>query len=154
MTGVSKWSYVDERVDHTADESLLVLVVALLLIGYISGTLVRHLVLVIPLVLAFLVAHRRPALTAATMLPLFVFWFGIMLLIWLVRLGVAPMVPGNYRGVENGLTAIMGGAAFVGAIAAIHTTWRHRSGASWVQLSNTGVGFAALQLLALWASFR
>jgi len=62
---------------------LVGLALALLLVGVVSGTLLRHMAQVTPIVMAAALLSRRPALGAYASFPIFVFWLFIVGLIWL-----------------------------------------------------------------------
>jgi hypothetical protein len=61
---------------------LIGLALALLLVGMVSGTFLRHVVQVLPSVLALVILRRRAAWGAYAALPIFMIWTGIVILIW------------------------------------------------------------------------
>ena len=61
------------------------------------------------LVTAVAVVYRRASYSA---LPIFLFWFVIMFLIWLFLLGMASVFSGTFTPVEVALTVTSGLAAF------------------------------------------
>jgi hypothetical protein len=128
--------------------SLSTVLVSLLLVGLVSGTVLRHCVQVLPAAMAIHLAVRRVRWASGASLPIFVIWFGIMLLIWLYLLGLARVVTGRFSPAEIAFTIVIGLACAWGISAA--TAMRH--GASlWSQLGAAAV-FAALQITAIWAS--
>lgn len=97
--------------------ALLVVVAALLVVGVVSGTPIRHVLQVVPGVLLLAAGpHRRPwAACAAT--AVFALWLFFMSLIWLYLLGLAQIVTGRFTPVEVVLTVVIGVAALVGLVA-------------------------------------
>jgi hypothetical protein len=128
--------------------SLSAVLVSLLLVGLVSGTVVRHVIQVLPIALALWLAarHVRPASAAA--LPVFVIWLAIMTLIWLYVLGLARVVSGRFTTAEIALTIVIGigcasGIAACGTLVRLERAWRQVAVAAL---------FAALQIAAIWAS--
>lgn len=130
--------------------ALAILVAALLLVGVVSGTLVRHVIQVAPAV-ALLVAAcaLRPWVPYAAA-ALFVFWFFIMSLIWAFLLGLAKVVTGTFSPVEVALTVVIGVASLVGFVAACRAHPRP----GWPARVAAFVAAAALQIGAMWLSLR
>jgi hypothetical protein len=124
--------------------------VSLLLVGAVSGTVIRHVIQIVPVVVAALLGARRSPLAPWAALPLFVFWLFIMTLIWLFLLGVSSLVTGHFSPAEIVLTVAIGIASLVGAIAVIRT----RSETTWGARVAVFVLFAALQIAAMWTSMR
>ena len=125
-------------------------IIGLLSVGVVSHTPLRHLIQVLPAVLAFALVTRNIAWARFAALPIFTFWFLIMLGIWLFLLGLARIITGHYSSAEVLLTLVIGISCLVGLAASVRasvTTSRVRAG--WVILA-----FAALQVGALWLSLR
>lgn len=122
--------------------------ISLLLVGIVSGTVVRHIIQVIPVVVALAVVARETpwALNAAR--PIFLFWFVIMLLIWLFLLGIARIVTGKFTPAEIALTIVIGSCCVVGGVATLSS----RGNAGRLPATLTFLVFAALQILAVWVS--
>ena len=136
-----------ERVTAAA---LIAVVVSLLLVGVVSGTMLRHVVQVAPMVAAIVAQRLRPQWRRPASIPLFVFWLFIMSLIWLFLLGMARIVTGHFSPTEIALTLVIGIACLVGLGSAI------RGGSRvplWTSLP-VFVIFAALQIGAMWLSLR
>lgn len=129
---------------------LTAVAVSLLLVGVVSGTLVRHVIQVIPVGIALALSARRSASTPYAALAVFLFWFFIMSLIWLWLLGLARIVTGHFSHAEIGLTMVIGVAALVGCWAALG--WR--TDRRWTQRVAVFLLFAAMQIGAMWASLR
>src|SRR5215510_5365747 len=93
---------------------LIGLALALLAVGVVSGTFIRHVVQILPMLLAVLVLHRRPAVGAYAALPIFVFWILIVFLIWLFLLGLTRIVSGHFTLIEILLTIVMAACCAAG----------------------------------------
>jgi len=121
---------------------------ALLLVGVVSGTLLRHVVQITPIMAAAVLLARRPAWGAYASLPIFLFWIFIVALIWLYLLGLSRMASGRYTPIEVASTVLMAGFAVVGIAAAVLAgrplRWRWR--VCVVAL------FAVAQVAAMWVS--
>jgi hypothetical protein len=130
--------------------ALLAVVVALLLVGVISGTLLRHAVQVVPLLAAMLAVTLRPAWGRFAALPVLLFWLLLMLLVWLYLLGWQSFFTGTFSPVEVGLTVVIGLACAVGVAAAA----RDSTGPAWWAGVAAFVLFGGLQVAAMWLSFQ
>ena len=128
---------------------LLAVAVALLVVGVVSGTFLRHVVQILPVILAMVVLDRRPHLGAYTALPIFVFWALIMLLIWLFLLGISRIANGNYTVVEIICTLCIAAFSVFGIVKAITVGKVLRPLRKMLAFTT----FAALQVAAMWASF-
>ena len=80
---------------RTITLSLLVLVAGLLAVGFISGTVLRHVIQVIVPVVVAVLTVRRVEWASFAALPVFLFWFAIMTLIWLYLLGLSSIASGT-----------------------------------------------------------
>lgn len=128
---------------------LAVVAVALIVVGIVSQTLLRHLIQIAPLVALGLLA-RRPAWGVSAAAPLFAFWLFIMGAIWLFLLGVARIVSGTFAPTEIALTIIIGVASLLGLRTA------HRRGTTLTLQARLGTvtAFAVLQFAAVWLSVQ
>jgi hypothetical protein len=90
------------------------IVLPLLVVGVVSGTVVRHLVQVAPLVVAGIVLMRSSELGAYAAMPLFLFWLLIAGLIWLYLLGLSRIASGTYSTTEIACTFAMAIACLIG----------------------------------------
>ena len=88
--------------------------VSLLLVGVVSGTVLRHVVQVAPIVMAAVLLVRRPAWGAYASFPIFLFWLFIVALIWLFLLGLSRLASGRYTPIEVTSTFLMAAFAIVG----------------------------------------
>ena len=81
--------------------------VALVAVGAVSDTVLRHLVQIVPLVAAAgIVLGRNPSASYAAV-GLCAFWAVLMVLIWLYLLGLSGVAAGTYSAVEIALTAVI-----------------------------------------------
>ena len=128
---------------------LVGLAVSLLLVGIVSGTLLRHVVQILPIAAAFALLSRRPPWGAVAALPIFVFWLLVMVLIWLFLLGLSGIASGQYTPVEIILTTLMAGFSLVGGARCIRLA-RPLPLLTWLIVI---AGFAALQVVVMWLSF-
>jgi hypothetical protein len=129
---------------------LLTVVVALLLVGLVSGTILRHVVQVLPVVMATVAVALRPAWSRFAAMPVFAFWLFIMVLIWLYLLGLANVITGQFAPGEVGLTVVIGLACVVGLGAAVRQPARSHWWAGVVAFSVSG----AFQVAAMWLSLQ
>jgi hypothetical protein len=130
--------------------ALVGVILGLLAVGVVSGTPVRHIIQILPAALALsLVIQRVPwALYAA--LPVFVFWFLIMVAIWLFLLGLARITTGHFSPAEVALTLVVGASCLCG----LSQMCRTQPVASRVTRAAWAIVFTALQFGALWASLH
>lgn len=96
--------------------SLVGLALALLVVGVVSGTLLRHVIQIVPIIAAILLFRRRADYLAYAALPLFAFWLFIVALIWLFLLGVSQIANGHYTGTEIAMTVLMAICSLVGGV--------------------------------------
>ena len=87
---------------------------ALLLVGVVSGTLLRHVVQVTPIVIAAALVVRRPEWGAYASFPIFLFWLFIVVLIWLFLLGLSRIASGRYTPIEVVSTFLLAAFTIVG----------------------------------------
>ena len=78
---------------------------------------------------------------------MFVFWLGIMVLIWLYLLGWARIVTGQFSATEIAMTIVVGAASLPGILFAARG-WRFATGAPLF------VAGLALQVGAFWISLQ
>jgi hypothetical protein len=127
---------------------LLVVALALIAVGIVSATLLRHVVQIAPLVLAAAIAAVRPRWAACIAAPLFAHWLLVMIAIWLFLLGVARIFTGTFSPAEVVLTIVIGGAALLGLVSCYR---RRHDIPSFPAICGTAV-FAFLQFAAMWLS--
>jgi len=136
-----------ERIITAALASVLI---SLLLVGIVSGTLFQHVVQVVPVAVTIAAVVKRVDAACHAAMPIFVFWLGIMILIWLFLLGIANITTGHFTPAEIALTIVIGAASVVGIAAALSVP----STASPVKRAAWFVGFAVFQIAAMWLSLR
>jgi hypothetical protein len=126
------------------------LTIALLAVGLVSHTFVRHVLQATPVLLAGALITRRSPAGRAAALPLLTLWLGLMIAIWLTLSGIVRMVSGRFTGPEVFLTLVIGVACGIGLIASgaapTMVSVRHRIATSLV--------FSAFQVGALWLSLQ
>ena len=138
------------RNDRVAASAILALILSLLLVGVVSGTLLRHVVQVIPAVFAGILLRLRPAWGRAAAVPIFTFWLVIMGVIWLTLLHIAPLVKGHFTTVEVCLTVAIGVASIAGAAGALRSSPR----LAWYQFAVAFILFAGIQFGFMLLSFK
>ena len=129
---------------------LTVIAGALIIVGIVSHTLLRHFVQVAPLLIAIGLSFRRPVLAVQAAAPLFAFWVLVMASIWLFLLGMARIFTGTFTPIEIALTVVIGTAALLGLLSS--SLGGHRA----LTAARLGivVGFAVLQFAAMWISVQ
>src|SRR5262245_53607037 len=90
---------------------LIGLALALLLVGAVSGTFLRHIVQIVPIIVALGLSTRRPDWGAYAALPVFLFWTLVPILIWLFLLGMSRIANGHYTVIEVLSTFVMAGCS-------------------------------------------
>ena len=128
---------------------LIGLALALLLVGVVSGTFLRHVVQILPIVLVLIILQARPAWGAYAAIPVFVFWIGIVILIWLFLLDLSRIANGHYTPVELISTFVMAACSVAGVFKSV-SLGRPLSVVGRIVVF---VLFAALQVAAMWLSF-
>lgn len=117
-------------------------------VGIPDKLVLRHIVQTLPLWPAIILGLRRSPSTGWLSLPVFLFWFGLMVLIWLYLLGVSHVINGHFSPLEIAMTIIVGISSLIG----IGMFWRLRS-LSALKAVCLFVGFAAFQFACLRVSF-
>ena len=125
------------------------LAIALMVVGVVSGTVLRHVVQIVPVLLALALVSRLPAMGASAALPIFIFWLLIVTLIWLFLAGLSSIANGHYTTAEIASTIVMAGCCGYGIVRAI-AAGRPAPVSARVVLF---IAFAALQFAAMWISF-
>ncbi len=122
---------------------------SLLVVGVESGTLVRHVIQIVPIVLALAAVTRRQPLGPFAALPIFAFWLLVMTLIWLYIAGVPMFFTGNFTSIEIALTVLMG----LLCVSGIRACLGLRVPVSVTARILVGVAAGGLQLGAMFISF-
>jgi hypothetical protein len=129
---------------------LAAVMVALLVVGLVSDTVLRHVAQVAPFPLALALLWQRSEWGVAAAAPLFAFWLLVMGAIWLFLFGLARIVSGTFTPIEIAFTLVIAGAAVWGLLASYQ-----RGTAAPMALRVVAIAsFALLQLGALWLSTR
>lgn len=141
----------EERITAIA---LTTVLVALLLVGLVSGTILRHVVQVGPLLAAVLAVTLRPGWSRFAAMPVFAFWLFIMALIWLYLLGLARVVTGQFSAISWGRAP---SGSFVSALGSASgargdRSWRS-SGSGWWRWGPES-GLSTMPRRASWSSSR
>lgn len=102
---------------HVIGLCALACIAALIVIGGESHGVVRHVLQTLPLWAAVVLglAGRPEAKWAG--IPVFLFWFAGMVLVWLYLLGISRVAFGTYGQIEVAMTLIVGLASVSGLIA-------------------------------------
>lgn len=129
---------------------LAVVAGALIVVGVVSHTLLRHFIQIAPLVVALGLLAWRSAWGVSAAAPLFAFWFLIMGAIWLFLFGVARIVSGTFTPAEVTLTVIIGVACLLG----LSTAYRRGTTLALRARLGTIAVFAVLQFAAMWLSVQ
>jgi hypothetical protein len=130
--------------------SLALLIVALLSVGVVSRTIVRHIVQAIPPVVALILVAGQSRLAPSAAAPILTFWLGVMINIWLFILGIARIFSGTFSGVEIALTIIIALASGLGILSIVR--WGTRLAPAPRLVTATAFGIA--QFAAMVASFQ
>lgn len=128
---------------------LIALALALLLVGVVSGTLLRHVVQIVPIAVALGVLARRPDWGAYAALPIFGFWILVVVLIWLFLLGLSRIANGHYTPIEVASTVVMIACSIVGFVKCLQLGRPLRA----MGRLSVFLLFSAMQFVAMWVSF-
>lgn len=127
---------------------LIGLAIALLVVGVVSGTFLRHVVQILPIIVAVGVVMRRPDWGAWAAIPIFFIWIFIVVLIWLFLLGLSRIANGHYTAIEILSTLFMAGFSVAGVVKSIALGKALRPIGRVVAVMLFGV----LQVAAMWVS--
>src|SRR5471030_783769 len=87
---------------------IIVIVLALLVVGMVSNTLLRHLIQVIPLTVPLIFIFYKRQWIFLVSVPLMVLWLLVMIFIWLFLLKIARIVHGHFSPTEIAMTILIG----------------------------------------------
>ena len=125
-------------------------IVALIVVGAVSDGFARHVLQTAPTWIAMTAAVNGSRWAKWAAIPVFLFWIGIAILIWLFLLGIANIANGHYSATEVAMTIVFAAAGIIGIQAAL----RERSGTpAWAALL-IFVAVGAIQVGAMAASLR
>jgi len=130
--------------------SLAVVAGALVVVGIVSHTLIRHMIQIVPVIMVIILLVRRPAMGLPAAAPLLAFWFLIMGGIWLFLLDFARVFTGTFSPAEIALTLVIGLACLFGLTMA----YRQAVATPMGQRIGTVVVFGFLQFAAMWLSVQ
>lgn len=122
---------------------------ALLLVGITSGTLLRHIVQLVPTVVALVLVMHRPSVGAYAAIPIFGFWIAIVVVIWLFLLGVSKIANGHLSLIEIISTVFMIGFSLAGFVKSIRLGVSLRP----IERVLAFILFGVLQVVAMRISF-
>ena len=128
---------------------LIGLASALLLVGLVSGTVLRHIIQIVPIIIVLTVVRQRPDWAAYAAIPIFLFWTLVVVLIWLFLLGLSGIASGRYTPIEVMSTFLMIACSIVGVVRCVQL------GRPLSALGRTSafVLFASIQFVVMWISF-
>ena len=95
--------------------------ISLLIVGMLSGTFARHVVQIVPIVLALLVVLRWPPAGAYVAIGVLGLWAFVMALIWLYLLGLSDVAERTYSAGEAVLTVVIAACSAWGIRMALRT---------------------------------
>jgi hypothetical protein len=131
--------------------SLALLMTALLCVGVVSRTIVRHIIQVIPAAIALIFVARQSHLASSAAAPICTFWLGVMINIWLFVLGIARIFSGTFSGVEIALTIVIAIASALGILSIVQSAAGRLPA---VPRFLTAAAFGIGQFAAMIASFQ
>jgi hypothetical protein len=126
------------------------LALSLLVVGVVSGTLLRHVLQIVPIIIVLLVSLPRPAWAAYSAVALFAFWLFVAVMIWLFLLGLSRLANGHYTVTEIVCTVFMALFSAVGIASAVRPG--KRLPVLWRVVAV--LLFVALQVTVMMISFR
>jgi hypothetical protein len=124
------------------------LIVGLLLVGVVSGTIVRHVVQVAPAALALALVARHASSGRAAALPILIFWMVVMLTIWRYLLGMTRIIGGHFTTTEILLTVAIALACAIGLAGGARPT----ANLAPSRRALAAFAFGLLQFAAMWVS--
>jgi hypothetical protein len=124
---------------------LAIVATALIVVGLVSHTLLRHVVQIAPLVACLVLLGIRSPWGVSAAAPLFAFWLLVMIVIWLFLLGLARIFTGTFTGAEVALTIVIGVASLLGLV----TIFRRGTALAFGARFGAILGFTVLQFAAM-----
>jgi hypothetical protein len=123
--------------------SCLAIVLALLVVGWVSHGVLRHIVQTAPLWFGVVLGFRGSETSKWVALPPLVFWLTVMIFIWLFLMGWARIVTGTFSPTEIAMTIVVGCASILG----LFTGLRMKTSTSGITAVLLLLIFSGLQLL-------
>ncbi|HEY2118907.1 MAG TPA: hypothetical protein VGH37_06960 [Candidatus Acidoferrum sp.] len=133
--------------DRRLNVCLIGIILGLLLVGFVSGTPLRHVVQVLPACIVLVALRRGASWGPYAAYAIFSFWLLIMTLIWLHLLGLVHLITGNLSTIEIILTIFIAGWCLLGIIRVSF------AGKPAIRILGF-LSFALLQIAALWLSMQ
>jgi hypothetical protein len=115
--------------------------ISLILVGQVSNTLTRHLIQIVPIIIAFAAALTKRKWAVFAAFPLFIFWLLIMIFIWLYLLKIANITRGHFTTPEIALTIVIGICCVYGIILSLARLATSRLTTVAFILWNLAIGF-------------
>ena len=122
---------------------------ALLVVGVESGTFIRHVIQIVPVVVALVAVRDRRSWGSYAALPVLAWWLFVMVLIWLYLAGVPMFFTGNFTLPEILLTVLIALFCVLGLFACT----RIESTTSVASRLLAIAGFGGFQFAMMWVSF-
>ena len=97
----------------------LAIFLALMVVGVVSTSVLRHLVQTLPLWIVIWLGLRDSPWTRWAAFPVFGFWMVLMGVVWSFLLGWTRLISGTFSSTEVVMTGVVGVAAVVGLVAAV-----------------------------------
>ena len=124
-------------------------VFSLVIVGIVSGTLSRHIIQIIPVVVAFILTIRGVEWSSSAALPIFFLWPVLMLLIWLFLAGIEGFINGHFTPIEIAMTIIIGICCLTGIILSLRSKESVKPAIKTVIF----ILFLGFQVVAMWKFF-
>jgi hypothetical protein len=128
----------------------LAIFLALMVVGAVSTSVLRHGVQTLPLWIVIWLAMRDSPWTRWAAFPVFGFWLVLMGVVWSFLLGWTRLISGTFSPTEVAMTGVVGVAAVVGLVAAARAPRATGVGGA----SALAAGVFLLQLGVFVVSFR
>ena len=122
---------------------------ALLIVGVVSGTFIRHVVQIVPVAVAIVVVRERPVWGSQAARPILGWWLFMMVLVWLYLAGAPMFFDGDFTLTEIVLTGLIALFCVLGLLACL----RMESTTSTANRLLAVAGFGAFQFAMMWVSF-
>ena len=122
---------------------------SLLIVGIVSGTFIRHVIQIVPALVALAAVANCRAWGPLMATPIFVWWLFNMVLVWLYVAGVPMFFTGNFTVAEIMLTVVISVSCGLG----LSSSLRARSTAGIVRRAFALGAFGLLQVAFMIASF-
>jgi uncharacterized membrane protein YadS len=129
---------------------LLGVIIALLAVGFVSHTLLRHAIQIAPCILSLFLLWRGYKWAPMSAMPIFAVWFILMTMIWLFLLGISHFISGHFTLTEIILTIVIAACCLGG----FSTSLRDYKSRSLITPLLVFMLFFGLQAGAIWFSMH